>query len=61
MSEDEPVDDEAPESPEQSGDDTGEQQALPEQARTEPGTEVSAGLRERRSTFFASGAIQAPR
>jgi hypothetical protein len=52
MSEDEPVDDEAPESPEQSGDDTGEQQALPEQARTEPGTEVSVGLRERRSTFF---------
>ena len=52
MSDDRSLDDEASVGPDQAGGETGEQPALPEQARTEPGTEVSAGLRERRSTFF---------
>lgn len=52
MSNDGTVDDEAGESPAEADDDSRDQSESPEQARTEPGTEVSAGLRERRSTFF---------
>ena len=52
MSNDGTVGDEAGESPAEAGDDSRDQSAPPEQARTEPGTEVSASLRERRSTFF---------
>jgi len=52
MSNDEPVEDEAPGVQQGPGDDGVDEPKLPEQASTEPGIELSAGLRQRRATFF---------